>query len=211
MPFDQVAAERGARVSEGQRLGTLAATGDRSSTEQHLHVGLRRGSLYLDPLTLLSPPAAGDESIAEPEPAEETVAQSEAPVPASTEVADPIPAITIEAAASPETNPATAYSTAPVSATSVSRIPEIAPSAGRRGADSLSVSAYGGDVKLLEGIKHVLGSRVSPSAVLMTLFCALTGLLACFRAVRAMARRTTPDESPNDTPARKVAAAAGRW
>lgn len=211
MPFDEVAAERGARVSEGGLLGTLAAKGDRSSVEQHLHVGLRRGSLYLDPLTVLSPPALGHESVPEPETANEAVVQPAITVPAPAPETASAPSPKAETAVTLETTPITAPASDCAQARSLNRIPEIAPSVSGHASDFLSAPTYGGDVKLLEGIKRVLGLRVSPGAVLFTVLYSLTGLLACFGAVRAMARSTTSDEAPNDTPARKVAAAAGRW
>lgn len=52
MPFDTVDVERGQDVGEGQCVGALAATGDRSSQEPHLHMGLKRSGTYYDPMTL---------------------------------------------------------------------------------------------------------------------------------------------------------------
>lgn len=53
MPFDQVQVQEGQRVVQGQALGTLAAQGDRSSPQPHVHVGLRQNGHYLDPSMLL--------------------------------------------------------------------------------------------------------------------------------------------------------------
>ena len=52
MPIQDESVSKGQSVSEGQVLATLAATGDRSSSFSHLHMGLKRGSVYYDPLTL---------------------------------------------------------------------------------------------------------------------------------------------------------------
>ncbi|MBW6468824.1 MAG: peptidoglycan DD-metalloendopeptidase family protein [Coriobacteriia bacterium] len=58
MPLSEAVVGAGDTLAAGGRIGTLAATGDRSSGEPHLHVGARRGSLYIDPLVFLMPPAA---------------------------------------------------------------------------------------------------------------------------------------------------------
>lgn len=52
MPFASVSVKEGQRVSEGEVLGTLASQGDISSPGVHLHMGLKKGSTYYDPLTL---------------------------------------------------------------------------------------------------------------------------------------------------------------
>lgn len=54
LPLDRMTVTRGAVVAEGDRLATLAAGGDASSSGTHLHVGLRTGNLYLDPTSLLN-------------------------------------------------------------------------------------------------------------------------------------------------------------
>ena len=53
-PMATIALKRGAKVSEGTAVGTLAASGDRSSTATHLHVGLKENGTYYDPMTLFS-------------------------------------------------------------------------------------------------------------------------------------------------------------
>jgi len=58
MPLDDVGVSAGAPVAEGDRLGRVAAAGDPSSDGPHLHVSLRAGELYLDPLALLGAPPA---------------------------------------------------------------------------------------------------------------------------------------------------------
>ena len=60
MPLARAAAKRGTAVEAGQLVGSLAGSGDASSAEPHVHVSLRRGSVYLDPTGLLvAPPAQG--------------------------------------------------------------------------------------------------------------------------------------------------------
>jgi len=58
LPLESISVKRGSHVSAGDDVGTLAAAGDGSSAETHLHVGLKRGELYVDPLGVLVPPAA---------------------------------------------------------------------------------------------------------------------------------------------------------
>lgn len=53
MPFDDVAVAEGQRVAEGQAVGTVASSGDGSTTVSHVHVGLKRGRTYYDPSELL--------------------------------------------------------------------------------------------------------------------------------------------------------------
>jgi hypothetical protein len=58
LPLEHASVSRGAQVSEGAAVGTLAGSGDGSSSGAHLHVGAREGDLYVDPLGLMAPPAA---------------------------------------------------------------------------------------------------------------------------------------------------------
>ena len=57
MPLAVADVSAGDRVSPGERIGSVAADGDDSTARTHLHVGLRHGSLYVDPMSVLSPPA----------------------------------------------------------------------------------------------------------------------------------------------------------
>ena len=52
MPFAYVDVRAGEDVAEGERLGTLAGSGDASSSQTHLHMGLKQGNRYYDPLAL---------------------------------------------------------------------------------------------------------------------------------------------------------------
>jgi hypothetical protein len=54
MPFTRATVSRGERVVAGSTLGRAAGTGDPSSADSHLHVGLKRGGMYLDPAGLLA-------------------------------------------------------------------------------------------------------------------------------------------------------------
>lgn len=53
MPLADACVSAGGTVNAGEQLGTLAASGDDSSPNVHLHLGLRRGDTYLDPASLL--------------------------------------------------------------------------------------------------------------------------------------------------------------
>ena len=66
-----------ARRSTGSPFGVLADSGDASSVESHLHLGLKRGDVYLDPTSLLL--AAAPASAATPQ---EAPAAAPAPAPA---------------------------------------------------------------------------------------------------------------------------------
>ena len=58
MPLSSAAVKAGMQLAEGESVGELAGTGDGSSASPHLHVGARKGDLYVDPMSLLVAPAA---------------------------------------------------------------------------------------------------------------------------------------------------------
>jgi len=94
MPFERVEASAGDRVAEGQSVGTIAAAGDPSSDEPHLHLGLKKGDVYLDPTGLLA----------------SALPTPEVPKPAS------VPAPVTVPETPPSTSPAPATAATPVSA-----------------------------------------------------------------------------------------------
>lgn len=52
MPLASCCVSEGQTVGEGQVVGVLAGTGDPSSPGAHLHMGLKKGGRYYDPMTL---------------------------------------------------------------------------------------------------------------------------------------------------------------
>ncbi len=58
LPLDGVTAVAGNSVRAGDALGAVASCGDDSTDIAHVHLGLRRGDLYLDPGPLLTSVAA---------------------------------------------------------------------------------------------------------------------------------------------------------
>ena len=95
MPLETLDVARGEVLSLGDPLGSLAATGDGSSEAPHVHISVRRGDTYLDPQTVLTPPAASVEE--PPAPAEdEPQPVVEEPVPAPT--VEPLPVASPEVA-----------------------------------------------------------------------------------------------------------------
>jgi hypothetical protein len=62
MPLASAETSAGARVQAGAVIGTAAERGDGSSPVAHLHVGARRGDLYVDPLPLLGVTAVSSEA-----------------------------------------------------------------------------------------------------------------------------------------------------
>lgn len=117
MPLADACVSAGDAVSTGERIASIAAAGDASSPAPHLHVGAKRGELYIDPMTLLASPGA---AAGEPP----TV---EAPVPVET----PVPAANVAATAADAAATARvagAPSGAPVAAPAVNAAPAaIAP------------------------------------------------------------------------------------
>lgn len=57
-PLAEVAVTRGDAVDRGATVGVLAAAGDASSNEPHLHLSVRRDGRYVDPEPLLEPHGA---------------------------------------------------------------------------------------------------------------------------------------------------------
>lgn len=92
MPLVSTDLVAGAGITAGDTLGTVAESGDPSSEETHLHVGVRRGETYIDPSIVLgAAPAAPDTDPATEEvPVAVTVPVPETPEPA----APPAPAVT---------------------------------------------------------------------------------------------------------------------
>ena len=59
MPLASASVKRGAAVVMGETVGEVAEAGDASSPQPHVHLSLRRGSVYLDPAALLAAPGGG--------------------------------------------------------------------------------------------------------------------------------------------------------
>lgn len=59
MPFEAVEVSRGESLGEGAVVGRLAVGGDKSSKGTHLHMGLKKGSAYYDPMSLFANAQAG--------------------------------------------------------------------------------------------------------------------------------------------------------
>jgi hypothetical protein len=75
MPLASTAVAAGVDVGAGASIGEIASAGDGSYAESHLHIGLRRGETYLDPMTLLTAPASEAS-----EPQSQGTSTAEAPV-----------------------------------------------------------------------------------------------------------------------------------
>lgn len=56
LPLSAASVSKGDSLAEGDAVGTLAESGDGSSAGAHLHVGVKRGDLYVDPLAVLALP-----------------------------------------------------------------------------------------------------------------------------------------------------------
>lgn len=68
LPMEELDVAAGRVVSAGEAIGSVAGEGDGSSADPHVHVGVRRGETYLDPMTVLrAPPATAGETGSEGE------------------------------------------------------------------------------------------------------------------------------------------------
>jgi len=68
MPLEDVTVSAGEHVAIGKSLGSVAASGDPSSARPHIHVSLRKGTVYLDPAPLLVVVPAPSTGVADPAP-----------------------------------------------------------------------------------------------------------------------------------------------
>lgn len=93
MPLSETSLKSGETIEAGQPIGALAATGDRSHPEPHLHLSARRGTLYIDPVRFLLPPTPSS-------------AEGGAETPSVSSVPQQAPAVTTPAAASSAIQPA---------------------------------------------------------------------------------------------------------
>jgi murein DD-endopeptidase MepM/ murein hydrolase activator NlpD len=66
MPFEVCYVQGGDELEAGASLGAVSAEGDRSTSEPHIHIGLRVDEGYVDPMSILS--ETGSESGADPQP-----------------------------------------------------------------------------------------------------------------------------------------------
>jgi len=90
LPFEDIRCSRGARADAGDELGTLAGSGDVSSASTHLHLSLRRGTLYVDPAPLLVAAAPA------PVPSTPPPATAGAPGPQASPTLLPVPSTAVQ-------------------------------------------------------------------------------------------------------------------
>lgn len=69
LPLDSTRVSAGGSVTAGEPVGALAAAGDDSGSEAHLHLSLRKGEAYLDPTAFLpTAPVQAPQPMPVPEP-----------------------------------------------------------------------------------------------------------------------------------------------
>ena len=159
LPLTDVAVSAGEWVEAGSLLGLVAASGDASSPQPHLHIGARIGSLYVDPARYLSAPlpVGGTEPAPTPEPVSAPEPAPAAPVVDAAPVAAP-QAAGIPAAASPVT--------VPVGAGSVARTTQPAGVAsrvtdGERASSAVSAQSAGSVLHAVERVSPRVASSAS--------------------------------------------------
>lgn len=165
MPLAETTVSEGSVVREGEQLGSVAAAGDSSSPDSHVHLSLRRGESYLDPSGMLA------------------VSPSEAP-----ETATRPPVSTAEPQRTPPATTSTVPNTAlaqaavsePVAApVEIGTIPEVQPARTLRmprdARDTLPLVLHSASAASARGVRMPSGS-VTPPGVLAAL--ALSALLA---------------------------------
>ncbi len=116
LPLTSLHVEKGRAVSAGSVLGELAAEGDASSRQAHVHLSVRQGETYLDPAELMAeeppePPPVQPQPAAPPAPVRAPGPRT--PVPAVPEVAVPdAPHVAAPHVAAPPPAAAAAFSVA---------------------------------------------------------------------------------------------------
>lgn len=128
LPLERTSVLEGETVAAGAVLGTVAGSGDPSSPGSHLHLGVRRGEVRLDPLALLE--ADSEEAHAASERPADAVVSAD---PSRTGVPSSIPVVPPRSASTPLRSPASGRASAPA-ADAASRggsgqIPVLFPSA----------------------------------------------------------------------------------
>lgn len=131
LPFEALSVTAGDTVEAYDELGSLAAAGDPSSAGAHLHVGLKRSGVYVDPAGLFALPAVGQKPAAEPAPVK---VPAPAPVPAATPAPMPStvaprtstsPVVVGSPVSAPAAQPSAVPQSAGMAQSSVSAAPEI--------------------------------------------------------------------------------------
>ena len=208
LPFSDVCVREGDSIGESEVLGMLAASGDRSSPTTHLHMGLKRGRTYYDPMELLS----GLEPNEQPESDVAPVAVAPIALPAETHAA---PALAMEASLAVEAPVDTPSSQAPIEASPISS--PIEADALKSYRESLVVagdkvgifsSAFYKISSILDGALHNVSALfASIGGIAFAISLAAAGALAL--VVRMLARRagervrSKPNPSERRLPARQ--------
>lgn len=209
LPLEAVSVQKGAQVSSGSTVGTLAAGGDASSPDTHLHVGLKTASMYLDPESFLVAPMpveTSPESPAPDVPAPATSVQG-APV-ASAPAAVPV----VEQVVVPEVSSTVDTAGAPSTAMRIGSIPRSERVASP---NTVVVGArgYAGDVRFLEGLEDLLRAKAPSAWQVGATVAAATVLVGSVVVMRDVATRGKREDGPTEARPvdESVAAAAGRW
>jgi hypothetical protein len=107
LPLSSARVKAGAELAEGDQVGVLGAEGDASSAGSHLHVGARKGDLYIDPQALLAAPAPARETVPDAQ-ADPLVQPQVGGAPAAEAVAPRTTGATARTSATPASQPAAA-------------------------------------------------------------------------------------------------------
>jgi hypothetical protein len=83
LPLEDAGVSEGDHLEAGAAIGHVAAKGDASSATPHLHIGLKRGGVYVDPSPLLAVPAPPTQPAPEPEVAYSTSEAKARPAPST--------------------------------------------------------------------------------------------------------------------------------
>lgn len=197
LPLERAAVRAGSRVAQGERIGQLADVGDGSSTETHLHLGVRRGSRSLDPLSMLGGQASAPAPTPAPKPparpvtpkGPSTVHSTESPANSATSiggravVARPLPSATLDSLQKPGPVAVSEFEslrvTAGASLRAVSALP--APRA-------LPIAAVPIGARLLAAARAASRARHGVAWIVLRLLLAAAGVL-CLRPVIGALRK----------------------
>ncbi len=206
MPLEVVSVSAGQGLVAGTRVGEVASRGDASSPQSHLHVGVRRGDLYVDPLQFLVAPTAVSEPAREPAPSPAPAAVAPSVLPREPVVVRPPEPVSVPSAPPVvvPTGAAPVDTLAPAQREADAERLEVAETVSNPGSEDVSDPVHGGSVVSGLGrgisapsIQPPFPSRLSPTATgAMGPSVASPGALAAYQDAPEAAGIASPSFAP---------------
>jgi len=222
LPFERLTVSKGEEIAAGEAVGSVADSGDPSSVEPHIHMGLRHGDLYVDPSALLAPasptnqPQTAPQTDPVPQPVtqpSENTAPAPTPSPQVAPAALPVLAEGVSLAPAATTIPAEQLAEAPApiiatrrvgSAAALEADPEASVLSPRIAATTNSGAQVPGGVGTLRqvasggAVRTALGELSAAAAPVTGALAILIAAVTYVLGRRAFDRRLTADSPVSD-------------